>query len=41
MECNETALLDDWMGNWNDLIDFEVIPVMTSTEASAAVGMSS
>jgi uncharacterized protein DUF3303 len=38
MECSKRALLDEWMGTWNDLIDFEVIPVMTSAEASAAVG---
>jgi uncharacterized protein DUF3303 len=38
MECSERALLDEWMGSWNDLIDFEVIPVITSAEASAAVG---
>jgi hypothetical protein len=37
MECAERGLLDQWMGNWSDLIDFEVIPVFTSAEASAAV----
>ena len=41
MECQESTLLDKWMGNWNDLIDFEVIPVITSAEASTAVGVSS
>jgi hypothetical protein len=25
------------MANWSDIIDFEVIPVMTSPEAAAAV----
>lgn len=38
MECRERALLDQWMGKWNDLVDFEVVPVITSAEASAAVG---
>ena len=37
MECDDRGLLDDWMNNWNDIIDFEVIPVVTSAEAAAAV----
>jgi hypothetical protein len=37
MECDDRALLDEWMANWNDLVDFDVVPVMTSAEAQAAV----
>lgn len=37
MECRDRALLDQWMANWNDITDFEVIPVMTSAEARAAM----
>ena len=37
MEAPDHALLDQWMGNWTDLADFEVIPVMTSADAQAAV----
>lgn len=37
MECDDRALLDDWMSAWNDLADFEVIPVITSPEAVAAM----
>ena len=37
MECEDPALLDQWMSQWNDLVDFEVIPVMTSSEAAAIV----
>ena len=33
METDDHALLDEWMANWNDLIDFEVYPVITSKEA--------
>ena len=33
METDDRALLDEWITNWNDLMDFEVIPVMTSKEA--------
>jgi len=35
MECEERALLDEWMSRWTDLIDFEVVPVIASAEASA------
>jgi hypothetical protein len=35
MECADRALLDEWIANWADLVDFEVIPVITSAEASA------
>ncbi len=37
METDDPALLDAWISNWIDLIDFEVVPVVTSAEASAAV----
>ena len=33
MECQERRLLDDWIAAGSDLVDFEVIPVMTSAEA--------
>lgn len=36
MECADRRLLDAWMANWNDLVDFEVLPVMTSAEAAKA-----
>ena len=35
MECDERALLDTWMAAWEDLVEFEVHPVITSVEASA------
>lgn len=34
METDDRALLDQWMANWNDLVDFEVHAVMTSVEAA-------
>ena len=37
MECDDRALLDEWMAAWTDLVQFEVIPVMTSAEAAAAI----
>ena len=38
METHDRALLDEWMANWSDLIDFEVHPVVTSKEAAERVG---
>ena len=32
MESENPALLTDWTKNWNDLIDFEIIPVQSSAE---------
>jgi hypothetical protein len=37
MEAGNRALLDEWMGNWSDLVDFEVREVITSAEAAARV----
>ena len=37
MECEDRGLLDQWMAAWSDLVEFEVIPVVTSTEAQANV----
>ncbi len=37
MECQDPKLLDQWMANWTDVAAFEVIPVVTSAEAAAAV----
>jgi hypothetical protein len=37
MECDDPALLHRWMSQWSDLVDFEVPPVMTSSEAAAIV----
>jgi Protein of unknown function (DUF3303) len=34
METEDRALLDQWMANWNDLVDFEVHPVITSNQAA-------
>ena len=36
MECEDRALLDEWMAAWEDLVAFEVVPVIGSAEAAAA-----
>lgn len=33
METDDPALFQEWVDNWRDLVDFEVIPVVTSAEA--------
>ena len=37
MECEDPALLPQWTARWADVIEFEVIPVITSADAVAAV----
>jgi hypothetical protein len=37
MECDEPDLLAQWIARWEDLADFEVVPVRTSAEAVAAI----
>ena len=37
METTDRALLDEWMGKWSDLVEFEVHPVITSGEAAQRV----
>jgi len=37
METDDRDLIDQWIANWSDLVDFEVFPVMTSAEASEKI----
>ncbi len=37
METDNRNLLDEWVANWQDLVDFEIIPVLTSSEAAQKV----
>lgn len=37
MECDDRRLLDEWIAHWRDIVDFEIVPVMTSADATAAV----
>ena len=38
MECDDPALLEIWMRAWQDLIGFEVVPVMSSAAAADRFG---
>jgi hypothetical protein len=35
MECDDLSLLMTWISRWRDLVDFEVVPVVTSAQAAA------
>lgn len=37
MECDDRSLLDQWIAAWSDLVEFEVIDVITSPDAAARV----
>lgn len=28
MECDDIALLQRWVANWQDLVEFEIVPVL-------------
>ncbi len=34
METEDRALLEEWMANWSDIVDFEVETVISSKEAA-------
>lgn len=38
MECDDPALLDEWISQWKDLVDSEIVPVITSQAAADAIG---
>ena len=35
MECEDRRLLDEWLSHWQDLVEFEVLPVLSSAEVQA------
>ena len=37
MQTEDFALFDKWIANWHDLVDFEIVPVRTSADASGSV----
>ncbi len=37
MECDDVGLLQQWTACWQDLVDFEIVPVATSQETAAAL----
>ena len=41
MEADDASLFATWTAAWADLVDFEIVPVLTSDAARAAVDLSS
>jgi hypothetical protein len=37
MACDDPKLLEQWTSHWQDLVDFEIVPVVTSKEAAAVM----
>ena len=37
MRTDDSALFEKWVSAWDDLVDFEIIPVRTSAEAAHAM----
>ena len=37
MEAADEEMLKEWTDNWNDLVEFEIVPVRTSEQAAAAI----
>jgi Protein of unknown function (DUF3303) len=35
METHDPSLFEAWIARWDDLAEFEVVPVLSSTEAAA------
>jgi hypothetical protein len=35
METDDPSLFDEWIANWSDLGEFEIVPVISSAEAAA------
>ena len=40
MEAENEARVREWTTHWEDLVDFEIIPVRTSAEAAATIDLS-
>jgi uncharacterized protein DUF3303 len=37
MHADKEELFDEWIHHWNDLVEFEVIPVRTSAAAMEVI----
>jgi hypothetical protein len=37
MECEDITLLQRWVAEWADLIDFQIVPVVTGKDTAAAL----
>lgn len=39
MECDDAELFHEWIAHWKDLVDFEVVEVITSEQAGALMAL--
>jgi hypothetical protein len=37
MECDDARLLQQWVAVWGDLVEFEIVPVVRSSETQATI----
>jgi len=37
MECEDARLFQEWVNQWKDLIDFEIIPVVPSKQTAETI----
>jgi hypothetical protein len=37
METDDRSLIEKWIDNWKDIVDFEIIPVISSSDALAKI----
>jgi len=37
MECDDARLLQEWIANWSDLVEFEVVPVVSSEQTRETI----
>ena len=37
MECDNASLLNEWMAKWQDIVDFEIVPVVESKQAAKEI----
>jgi hypothetical protein len=37
MECDDARLLQQWIVHWSDLMDFEIVPVVQSSDTRETV----
>ena len=37
MECEDAKLLQKWVFEWQDLVDFEIVPVVSSKETTDTI----
>ena len=37
MECDDAGLFGEWVSRWQDLVEFEIVPVVSSEEAASLI----